>query len=106
MAGEIRRLVAALKPGLELIYGARLRGVYLYGSHARGDAEAGSDVDILIVLDRVNSYGAEIERTNQLVPALSLDYGASVSRVFVPERDWAQLDSPFLTCVREEATAA
>ncbi len=53
-----------------------------------------------ILLDRIDSYGAEILRTEALISELSLKFGASVSRVFVSERDWATLDSPFLDNVR------
>ena len=33
------------------IYGSTLRGVILYGSCARGDYEADSDIDLMILLD-------------------------------------------------------
>ena len=39
-----------------------------------------SDVDILIVLDEIPSYAAEVDRTGKLIAALSLKYAASVSR--------------------------
>jgi predicted nucleotidyltransferase len=106
MTERIRALLGELKSGLEQIYGARLRGVYLYGSRARGEEREDSDVDILIVLDRIDSYGTEIERTGYLVSDRSLDYGVSVSRVFVAESEWRSVDSPFLENVREEAIAA
>lgn len=37
---------------------------------------------MLVVLDRIESYGAEIDRTSVIVSELSLKYGVSVSRVF------------------------
>ena len=65
-----------------------------------------SDVDVLIVLDEVQDYWREIGRTGELVSRLSLDYGVSVSRVFIPERDWNELRTPFLRNVRREAVTA
>jgi predicted nucleotidyltransferase len=81
-------------------------GVFVRVSFGGGEGREDSDVDILIVLDRIDSYGAEIERTNYLVSDRSLEYGVSVSRVFVAEADWRSVDSPFLENVREEAIAA
>jgi len=44
-------------------------------------AGAESDVDILVVLNEVPDYWAEINRAKELISQLSLDYRASVSRV-------------------------
>jgi predicted nucleotidyltransferase len=106
MDGEVASLMRELKEGLARIYGRRLRRVYLYGSYARGEQVEGSDVDVLVVLDRIERYFAELERTGELASRVSLRYGVSVSSVFVPERDWEMQDSAFLANVRDEAVAA
>jgi predicted nucleotidyltransferase len=106
MSVKVRRLLVELKSELARMYGARLSGVFLFGSRARGDAKPGSDCDILIVLDRVPDYGAEIDRTSVLVARLSLTYGVSISRVFVPAPEWKRRRTPFLENVREEAVPA
>jgi len=100
---QLQALLPELKDGLRLIYGERLRGVYLYGSYARDAADAESDVDVLIVLDRIPAYGAEIDRTSHLTASLSLKHGATLSCVFSSEQDWMNLETPFLDNVREEA---
>lgn len=106
MERDIAMLLSELEAGLQVVYGGRLKGVYLFGSHARGDADPESDADVLVVLDRIDRYGAEVERTGLIVSELSLKYGVSVSRTFVSERDWLKGESPFLTNVREEAIPA
>ena len=106
MSERIRHLLARLRERLEDTYGARLRGLYLYGSFARGNEDAESDVDVIIVLDRIDAYGTEVTRTSAIVSALSLDSGLSISRVFVSLQDWTDRDSPFLANVRGEAIAA
>lgn len=106
MNPKIHKLLGELKTGLHSLYSGRLGGVYLYGSHARGESGRESDVDVLIVLDAVPSYAAEVDRTGTLIAALSLKYSVSVSRVFVSRHDWLQGQSPFLLNAREEAIAA
>jgi len=105
MKVDIQTLLPELKARLRAIYGERLRGVYLYGSYARSEADDESDVDVLIVLDRVPVYGAEIDRTSHLMASLSLKYGATLSCVFSSEHDWINLETAFLDNVREEAIA-
>lgn len=106
MDTTIQGLLDELKVGLARIYGERLRGVYLYGSYARGEADPESDVDVLIVLDHVERYAAEIERTGELGSRLSLKYGVSISQVFLRESDWLRGDPPFLANARDEAVSA
>jgi len=92
-----------LKDQFSRMYTHRLLGVYLYGSYARGEEEMGSDVDVLIVLERIDSYAAEIDRTGEIASDLSLKYGLSISRVFVDRENWQEGDTPFLRRVRREA---
>lgn len=95
-----------LKAGLQDLYGPRLRGVYLFGSYARGHEDPESDLDLLVVLDRVDRYWDEIVRTGELASAISLEFGVTVSLVFAGENDWRTGASSFLRNVREEAVAA
>ena len=106
MSRKVKSLLDELKSGLRSIYRMRLRGVYLYGSYARGEEVRASDVDVLVVIDRVGHYAAEVDHTGELCAKLSLKYDRSISRVFVSERDWKTRKTPFLENVREEAVAA
>ena len=106
MSGQHERLLGELKDGFVNLYGNALRGVYLYGSYARGDYDAESDFDVLVVLEDFTSYGAEVDRTADLASNLSLQYDVSVSLVFLREREWTADDLPFVRNVRNEAIAA
>jgi type I restriction enzyme S subunit len=101
--GKTSALLAEFKRELERIYGDRLKGVFLYGSRARGETDPESDVDVLIVLDDWDHYVGEIDRTSVAASKLSLAYDMSISQVFVRERDWVRGDTPFLWNVREDA---
>ena len=104
---QLKQVLSELKSGLEAIYGARLKGFYLYGSYARGEQQRDSDIDVLIVLDAFQDrYGAEIDRTGHLIAELSLKYDAGLSRVFATERDWKTSDRSVFENVREDAVAA
>ncbi len=106
MTDAVKALISELKTGLVRLYGDRLKSVYLYGSYARGDQDRESDIDILIILDHLDQYGKEVDRTSRLISDLSLENGLSISRVFVTEGDWLRHQTPFLVNAREEAIPA
>lgn len=105
MQGRLDDIAKELKRGLAALYGARLTAILLFGSYARGEADEESDVDLLIVLDRVDHYFGEIERSGGIIADLSLKYGISLSPVFISEWDWQHGDTTFLANVRDEARA-
>lgn len=106
MDKKIKRVLLELKARLSGLYGARLKGVYLFGSYARNEADEESDMDILIVLDRVDSYSEEINRSSEVISELSLKYGNTLSRVFASEKQWREDPTLFFLNVREEAIPA
>ena len=54
---EVVAALRELKTALIELYGERLRGVYLYGSYARGDYHVDSDVDVLVALNGIINTG-------------------------------------------------
>lgn len=103
---QLKKLLAELKEELKSVYRSRLKGFYLYGSYARGEQEEYSDIDVLIVLDEIPHYAAEVDRTGYAASELSLKYGTTISRVFVSEKDWKSRNTSFLVSVRDYAVAA
>jgi DNA-binding transcriptional ArsR family regulator len=90
---------------VRLAYGDTLRGVYLYGARAGGSAAGGAEVETIIVLDQVDHYGAELEKTSQMCASLSHEFGVLVSRIFVSESTWEGGPAGRLPLVRSEAVA-
>ncbi|HEY8089562.1 MAG TPA: nucleotidyltransferase domain-containing protein [Polyangiaceae bacterium] len=64
---SVRRALVAFRALLEQRFAGRLRSVTLFGSYARGDAEAESDVDVAVVIDDLG----EAERTEAVDLALT-----------------------------------
>ncbi len=52
--------VGELKCRLSLKFAERLREVRVFGSMARGEADEASDVDVLVVLDRVRTHADRV----------------------------------------------
>ncbi|HIC68982.1 MAG TPA: hypothetical protein EYO90_05575 [Candidatus Latescibacteria bacterium] len=61
---------------------------------------------MLIVLDEVASYSAEINRTGFLISDVSLKYDLCLSWVIVPEARWKNSEDLFYQSVRQEAIPA
>jgi len=99
---QTQALVAELRHRLEALYGPRLVLMMLYGSQARGEAELGSDIDVLIVLRGPVSPGEEIVRTGEIVADLSLRFNKVLSCLFMDEERFTHRNGPLLRNVRKE----
>ena len=90
---------------LSEILGDDLDSVLLYGSQARCEASAGSDVDVLCIMKKSFDYGDLISRTSLATAEISLEHDIVISRVFVTREAYTSQDSPFLMNVRKEQVA-
>ncbi len=103
---SLSKVLEELRRGGETLYGSRLKGLYLFGSYARGEQVPDSDLDVLFVLNDYERYFTEIQHMGDFVSRLSLKYGITISTVFVRESEWLHSHWPFLENVRREAIAA
>lgn len=87
---------------LRELYADRLLCVVLYGSQARGDAHANSDVDVLVVLRNPFELYSETKRLVLLALDLFDRYGHHVSFQPFTEEDYRNPASSFMETVRAE----
>jgi DNA-binding transcriptional ArsR family regulator len=99
------RVAGQLANPIKSLYGDALRGFYLYGARALGTTADDADVETIVVLDRVEHYGAELERTSHIYATLSHELKLVVSRVFVDEETWDGGPNGDLPVIRSEAVA-
>jgi type I restriction enzyme S subunit len=87
---EVLRIVRELHRHLDLIYGDRLKGVYLYGSYARGDARDESDIDVAVVLDGEVNRWDERERMGEVVSDICLKENCLILTMPVSESEFKE----------------
>jgi predicted nucleotidyltransferase len=68
-----QELLTRVKAALAEAFGQRLRGVVLYGSEARGQADPDSDIDLLVLLSHQDSYWDDVGRCIEAVYPLVLE---------------------------------
>ena len=72
---------------------------------ARGEAAAGSDIDVMVVLQEPVNPGKEVARVSEEASELSLKYDVVISCIFVSADRYAAEQSPLLMNVRREGVA-
>lgn len=72
-------ILARCREALELAYGRQLHGLVLYGSEARGEADAESDIDLLVLLAEPFDRFAEMRRIIEVLYPIQLDSGRLIS---------------------------
>lgn len=105
MSAKLHDILAELRRRFEALYGPRLVRMVLYGSQARGDAEPGSDIDVLVVLNGEVDPCREIDRTIDEVVAVSLENDVVISCVFMGEQRFLHRNGPLLRNIRREGVA-
>ena len=88
---------------LKLLYGKNAPRVLLYGSYARGDANASSDIDLLLIYQEKILPGEEIRRVGGLLAELNLRYQVLISVLPTNEDRYRNDPGIFWQNVRRES---
>lgn len=102
MTSFVQSLIPEIHSALAAIYGNRLVKLLIYGSQARGDADPGSDIDVLVVLNGQVDPCEEITRVSEATSHLSLAYDTVISCLFMQEKRYLHENSPLLMNIRRE----
>ena len=90
-----------MKQELKRVYKNRLVSLILYGSYARGEARADSDIDVVVLKGDVIP-GREIDYMLDTITDLGLKYNTLISIYPVSEGYMQSVKSPLLLNVHAE----
>lgn len=102
MRENLQEILQEFQRGLERIYSARLAGLVLFGSQARGDALPDSDIDVMVVLHGDVNPLKEASRISEFRGDLCLCHNVVITCVYVSEDEARASESPLLHNIRVE----
>jgi len=99
---NIMPILNEVKKTLKNIYGNKLKKIILYGSYARGEAEEGSDIDLIILLDRMAEYIQERKKYFDAIWELDLKYDTVISIIPFKEKEYKTGKLPVILNAKRE----
>ena len=102
---KLKRILSLILQQVKLVVGDSLSETILYGSYARGDYDAESDIDIALIIDlerkKVQMFrGALVE----IITEMNMDYDVLLSIQCIPKKDFERYknDLPYYRAVDRE----
>jgi predicted nucleotidyltransferase len=87
---------------LSALFHDRLKEIILFGSYARGDFQKGSDIDLLLLLDRISATLPERDKYFSVVCDLSLKYDTVLSVIPMDIETFETRKSPLILNIWKE----
>lgn len=105
MQKAMQNLIEQYVEAIKKIYGSHVRQVILYGSYARGDFRADSDIDIMILLDlsdfELKAYGNQL---SYMTYDFNMDYDLDIKPIAKSESHFNKwvMNYPFYANIHKE----
>lgn len=99
---QLQDILLEVKNSLKSLYRTNLVEIILYGSYARNDYNRNSDIDLLVVLKKVETVGKEIDKIIDAIYDINLKYQTLISVVPISLDDYRNLNSPLILNIRRE----
>ncbi|MBO7418183.1 MAG: nucleotidyltransferase domain-containing protein [Bacteroidaceae bacterium] len=77
----------------------------LFGSEARGDAHADSDIDLLILVDKPTVSPKDEDIIFDPLYQIELQTGILINPLIMPKREWGKMVTPFYINVEKEGVS-
>ncbi|MGD0518255.1 MAG: nucleotidyltransferase domain-containing protein [Thermoguttaceae bacterium] len=86
----IAEILKRCKTVLKSYYGPRFKGLILFGSMARNQADPGSDIDLLVLLSQPLDYFLELRQIIELLYPIQLESDQLISAKPASQNDFEQ----------------
>ena len=99
---QLQEILNQLKRELLELYGDRLVSLILFGSQARQEATANSDIDVLVILADRLDVPTERKKISEFLANLCLEHDVLITCIWTELQDWKERQSPLMLNIRRE----
>lgn len=98
---RVEEIIQETREELERIYADHLKEIILFGSYARGDFTNESDIDLILLLDKIDA-SRERGKYSPVISRISLKYDTVVSVIPFEYEEFHRKRTPLILNVGKE----
>ena len=99
---EILPVLQKYKTDIQKLYGNQFEKLILYGSYARGNQHSESDIDLLLIINKMDTPYKEVDKMSELTYNYMLDYDMFFSVVPTTADKFNNMANPLYYNVKKE----